>query len=247
MLAPRQTLQLFLLIAAVLGTVLAITPATRTLAGPVADFEAALRTAYADYRAALFHTNSKNADATMKAIAAFEEKWSALSKKYASPPPQYADDPKWAETLAKVKFIVDHAEVVAAKGDLAEAHEMLEEVRDVIEALHLRNGVIGFSERMNAFHLEMEHVLTRKYDGFSAAGLGELREDTAVLAYLAGELKKFPPAEAAGSAEFGNGLQALFDALAAVQSAARAGDAAKAKDALARVKPAYSKLFLKFG
>src|SRR5690554_3038235 len=96
-----------------------------SFAGPVAEFEAALRTAYADYRAALFHTNSKNAEASVKAIATFDDKWTALSAKYASPPPQYADDPKWGETFAKVKFIIDHAEAVAAKGDLAEAHEML--------------------------------------------------------------------------------------------------------------------------
>ena len=55
-----------------------------SFAGPVAEFESALRTAYADYRAALFHTNSKNAEASVKAIAAFDEKWSALSMKYAS-------------------------------------------------------------------------------------------------------------------------------------------------------------------
>jgi soluble cytochrome b562 len=218
-----------------------------SLAGPVAEFETALRTAYADYRAALFHTNSKNAEASVKAIAAFDEKWSALSTKYASPPPQYADDAKWSETFAKVKFIVDHAEVVAAKGDLADAHEMLEEVRDVIEALHLRNGIIGFSERMNAFHHQMEEVLTKKYDGLTPAGLGALREDMAVLAYFAAELKKFPPAEAAGNAEFANGLEAVIDSVAAVQAAARAGDPARAKEALAKVKPAYAKLFLKFG
>jgi soluble cytochrome b562 len=218
-----------------------------SLAGPVAEFESALRTAYADYRAALFHTNSKNAEASVKTIAAFDEKWSALSTKYASPPPQYADDPKWSETFSKVKFIVDHAEVVAAKGDLADAHEMLEEVRDVIEALHLRNGIIGFSERMNAFHHQMEDVLTKKYDSLTPADLGALREDMAVLAYLAAELKKFPPAEAAGNAEFANGLEAVIDTVAAVQAAARAGDPARAKEALAKVKPAYAKLFLKFG
>lgn len=78
-------------------------------------------------------------------------------------------------------------------------------------------------------------------------GLGALREDMAVLAYLAAELMKFPPAEAAGNAEFVNSLQAVTDSVAAVQTAARAGDPARAKEALAKLKPAYSKLFLKFG
>jgi soluble cytochrome b562 len=247
MLAPRQTLQLFLLIAAVLSAALAVTPATRMLAGPVADFETTLRAAYADYRAVLFHSNTKNAEATAKAIAVFGEKWSALSTKYASPPPQYADDPQWAATLAKVKATLDRGRAAADKGDLPAAHEIFEEIRDFIEDLHLRNGVITFSVRMNAFHHEMEEVLTKKYDGFTPAGLGELREDAAVLAYLADQLKKFPPPEAAGNAEFTNGLQAVIDSVTSVQSAARSGEAAKAREALAKVKPAYSKLFLKFG
>lgn len=247
MLAPIQTLRLIFAIVALTAAALVVTPVVPALAGPVAEFETALRTAYADYRAALFHSNTKNAEGTTKAIVAFEEKWTALSTKYASPPPQYADDPQWTETLAKVKFILDHAEAVATKGDLAEAHEVLEEIRDVIEDLHLRNGIIGFSERMNAFHHEMEHVLTKKYDGFSAAGLGELREDIAVLSYLAGELKKFPPVDAANTPDFAGGLQALIDSVDAVRAAARAGDAEKTKAALAKVKPAYAKLFLKFG
>lgn len=247
MLAPIQTLRLIFAIVALTAAALVVTPVVPALAGAVAEFETALRTAYADYRAALFHSNTKNAEGTTKAIVAFEEKWTALSTKYASPPPQYADDPQWTETLAKVKFILDHAEALAAKGDLAEAHEVLEEIRDVIEDLHLRNGIIGFSERMNAFHHQMEEVLTKKYDGFTPAGLGELREDIAVLAHLAADLKKFPPAEAAGNAEFTNGLNAVLDSVAAVQAATRAADAAKAKEALGKVKPAYSKLFLRFG
>jgi hypothetical protein len=224
----------------------ALSAAVSATAGPVADFEQALRAAYADYRAALFHSNTKNAEGTAKAIAAFETKWSALSFKYASPPPQYSDDPKWSETLAKVKFTLNHAEVVATKGDLLEAHEMLEEIRDVIGDLHARNGIVGFSDRMNAFHTSMEHMLQDKFDGFSAEGFAALREQVAVLAYLAGELVRFPAPEAADP-DYGPTLKALQKAVADIQAAARANDGTAAKAALAKVKPAYAKLFLKFG
>lgn len=224
----------------------AVLVAASASAGPMADFEKALRAAYADYRAALFHSNTKNAEGTAKAIVAFEMKWSALSLKYASPPPQYADDPKWSETLAKVKFILDHTEVVATKGDLLEAHEMLEEIRDVIGDLHARNGIVGFSDRMNAFHTEMEHMLQDKFDGFSAAGFAALREQVAVLAYLAGELVRFPAPEAADP-DYGHTLKALQKAVADIQAAARANDVTTAKAALAKIKPAYARLFLKFG
>jgi hypothetical protein len=230
------------IVAALAAVLVAAAP---SFAGPVAEFETALRTAYADYRAALFHSNSKNAEGTAKSIAAFETKWSALSVKYASPPPQYADDPRWSETLAKVKFVLDHAEAVAAK-DLPEAHEMLEEIRDIIGDLHARNGIVGFSDRMNAFHFAMEHMLQEKFDGFSPSGFGALREQAAVLAYLANELDRFPPPEA-GEADYVPTLKALQQAVADIQTAARASDVAAAKAALAKIKPAYAKLFLKYG
>lgn len=245
MASSRAALRLFLVVPAVFAVALLAAPA-RSLAGPVAEFEAALRTAYSDYRTALFHSNTKNAEGTVKAIAAFETKWSALSIKYASPPPQYADDPKWSETLAKVKFILDHAEAVADKGDLLEAHEMLEQIRDVIGDLHTRNGMVGFSDRMNAFHTAMEHMLQNKFDGFSTAGFGALREQAAVLAYLANELDRFPPPEA-GETDYAPSLKALQQAVADIQAAARASDVAAAKAALAKIKPVYAKLFLNFG
>jgi hypothetical protein len=228
---------------ALAAAMLSLVVNSATVAGPVAEFETALRVAYADYRAALFHSNAKNAEGTAKAIATFEAKWSALSIKYASPPPQYVDDPKWDETLAKVKFVIDHAEVVVDKGELPEAHEMLEEIRDIIGGLHARNGIVGFSDRMNAFHTAMEHMLQEKFD---ASGFGTLREQAAVLAYLAGELDKFPPPEVA-EPDYAPMLKALQQAVADMQAAARTNDVAGARAALTKIKPAYAKLFLKFG
>jgi hypothetical protein len=142
-----------------------------------------------------------------------------------------------------VKFVLDHAEVVVDKGELPEAHEMLEEIRDVIGGLHARNGIVGFSDRMNAFHTAMEHMLQEKFD---ASGFGTLREQAAVLAYLAGELDKFPPPEVA-EPDYAPMLKALQQAVADMQAAARTNDVAGARAALTKIKPAYAKLFLKFG
>jgi hypothetical protein len=216
-------------------------------AGPVADFERALREAYGDYRAALFQTNAKNAPATLQTLKAFSEKWAAIAKTYgAVPPPQYADDGKWPSTLASVAALLKEADGEARQDRLAKAHDVLEKIRDEIEDLHRRNGVVGFSDRMNAFHAYMEHVLEGKFDNYSAGGLVELREQVAVLDYLAGEIRKNPAPEAQAP-DYGPAFQALADSVSALQQAARAGDAAAAKAAMAKIKPAYSKMFLKFG
>ena len=215
-------------------------------AGPVSDFETAMRGAYADYRGALFQTNANKPEAAVQAVDAFKQKWAALAAANVTAPPQYADDPAYTETLAKVAAITDKAATEVAAGKLPEAHATLEAIRFEIGGLHERNGIVGFSDRMNAYHAKMEDVLGKDYSGFDAAGLGALREDAAVLAYLAADIKAYPPAEAADPA-YGKLLDGMTDSVTKLANAARAGDPAATKSALDGLKVPYSKLFLKFG
>lgn len=215
-------------------------------AGPVKDFETSMRGAYADYRGALFQTNANQPEAAAKAVDAFRQKWAALGQANAKAPPQYADDPDYAGTLARVGQIADEAAAEVAAGRLLEAHEKLEGIRDQIGGLHERNGVVGFSDRMNAYHAKMEEVLARDYGGFDAAGLGLLREDAAVLAYLAGDIGAHPAADA-GDPAYGPLFDGVKGSVSALGEAARKGDPAQAKAALEGLKVPYSKFFLKFG
>ena len=231
---------LLLLCAPVLG-------AAATAPSPYADAEAAVRTAYADYRTALFMTNQKDVTASVGAIAAFRDKWSALTTAWRkAPPPQYAADPALAKTLATVTAINDEAGRIAAAGDLARAHEVLEAIRDEIGALRARNGVTSFSDRMNAYHEQMEKILLDGYDGFSPAGLARLRDDSAVLAYLADTLnsaKASVPPDAALDAAIGSIVASVKN----LRGALLQGDLARIREAVPALKGPYSKAFLRFG
>ncbi len=217
-------------------------------AGPIADYETALRAAYADYRNALFATNTKNRDGSDRTMAALDAKWSALVAKYrASPPPHYSEDAKWAASLDQVSGVLARAKAEIAKGELDVAHETLESVRERLGELRARNGLIAYSDRIDAFHHFMESVLTKPYGGLTGAGLTELVEDVAVLALLGNELKKSPPADAVQSPEFVPLLAAVLGAVGELQTAARAGNADAIKAARGKIKPAFAKLFVKFG
>jgi hypothetical protein len=215
-------------------------------AGPVSDFEVAMRQAYGDYRIALFATNSGNADKSVSAIEGFKTKWSALAETNLQPPPQYADDPEYGATLENVTAILATAGDQAKAGELADAHETLEAIRDEIGLLHERNGIISFSDRMNAYHAKMEEILGKDYVGFDALGMKMLCEDVSVLGYLAEQIASHPPADASDP-EFGPLLSAMTGSVAALTIAARNGDAAAADAAVKALKVPYSKLFLKFG
>lgn len=217
-------------------------------AGPVTDFEAAYSKMYAGYRSALFTTNSGNADTSAAALDRLQTQWDALVSTYGqTPPPQYEADPQWPETIAEVSSRLARAAEAVGKGNLPERHETLEHVREAFSALHARNGIETFSDRMNAYHAEMEQILALDLATLDAAAKQTVLEHAAVLAYLAHDVLSAPTANAEGDADYATlsgAMQASVDQLLA---AARAGDDAAIKAAAGGLKVPYSKFFLKFG
>lgn len=210
--------------------------------GPVRDFENGIRVAYGDYRAALFQTNTGNADKSRAALASFSAKWSRLSLEHVGPPPQYADDPDYAKTVSSIAAIAEAAAKDVEAGALPKAHETLEAIRDEIGALHERNGIVSFSDRMNAYHAKMEEILGKDY----AAQPGMLREDAAILSFLAQDIASHPPNEA-GDPEYDRLRNGMIAATGALLDGSRSADATIIKNAMDGLKGPYSRFFLKFG
>ena len=229
-----------LLAAALVGTT-----AATAIAGPLTDGEAGLRGVYAAYRTALFASNAGNAAATTKAIDGFLAGWTSWSAS-ASGLPQYQDDAMLAQTVAAVSEKANMAADAAKAGNLPEAHEALEGIRDQIGALHLRNGLYGFSDRMNAYHAQMEGVLALDLSGADPAAGERLAEMTGVLAYLAADIAAHPAPEAS-DAEYAALSDAFQTSVASLVTAVRSGDSEAVKSAVGNLKVPFSKFFVKFG
>jgi hypothetical protein len=231
-----------------LATGVIVLTASAALAGQFAEFEEQLQAAYAPYRNALFQTNKKDKAASEQALKKFSSDWAALTARWGKePPPQYVDDGKFASTLAEVTSVTENAHRAISKGDLADAHEILERIRDLLGDLRSRNGIVTFSDRMNAYHEAMEHILAKPYGGYDAKGLGDLREDASVLAYLFRQLATHPPAHITGSADFSHAIGSVKTSVEDLLSAARAADPVAVRQAVQKLKQPYSVLFLKFG
>jgi hypothetical protein len=217
-------------------------------AGPVSDFEASYRGMYATYRAALFATNTGDPAKATAALTHFADEWTTLTSTYAAaPPPQYQDDPLWSDTVSTVTALVDEAGSSVEAGNLPEAHEILEDVRESLSQLHARNGIETFSDRMNAYHAEMEVILGMSGSAFDTGSVPGLLESAGVLAYLAEDVLAAPPPEAEGNDSY-RALAGEFEAsVTAFVSAVRAADIPAIQAAIANLKPAYSKFFLNFG
>jgi hypothetical protein len=209
----------------------------------------AMQAAYAPYRAALFRTNGKSQPEAMQAIEQARQAWAGVVERHARRPgPPYDRDADFARTLADVAAVYDKAARETEAGRLAEAHETLEQARDLLAALRQRNGVVVFSDPMNAYHAEMEQLLVDGPKLLEAPrGLAELTARAGALDYLARQLRAQAPASLRANAEFEALLKDVEASVQAVKAAALAGDAAALKAAIGKVKPSYSRLFLKFG
>jgi hypothetical protein len=217
-------------------------------AGPVSDFETSFDEMYATYRTALFATNSGNAEKSAQAVQGLGQQWQSLMATYGqAPPPQYADDALWPAMGAEVSDTVAKAQAEVAAGDLAASHLTLEAVREAFSALHARNGIERFSDRMNAYHAAMENILDLDLTTMDEAAKQALLEHAAVLDYLAKDVLSDPPANATDNPDYAVLSAAMRGSTDALLAAARAGDEAGLRAAVAGLKVPYSKFFLKFG
>ncbi|WP_119355320.1 hypothetical protein [Azohydromonas sediminis] len=209
----------------------------------------AIQAAYAPYRAALVRTNAKAQAESERAIGDAIAAWRGVVERFgtAAPPP-YDRDARFAATLAEVASIYDEAQRRARTGDLTGAHEVLERVRDLLADLRQRNGVVVFSDAMNAYHAEMEHAIAegpRLLD--EPQGTLKLMARVGTLEYLAARLRTQAPAALQADADFAAAQRAVAESVAALRAAVLAGDRAAIDRALAALKGPYGRMFLRFG
>lgn len=215
-------------------------------ADPVTD---AMQSAYAPYRVALFKTNSNAQAEALAAVAEAQKVWTALRERFAAKPPApYDRDAQFTDSLARVDAVYRKAAKEVSDNQLTAAHETLEEARDLMAELRKRNNVIVFSDAMNAYHAQMEHVLGDGPSMLASTGTrAPLVASVGALHYLAQQLVSNTPASLAANPEFQQALEAVLGSVNTLQKALWAQDDGATKEALSKLKVPYSKFFLKFG
>jgi inorganic triphosphatase YgiF len=215
-----------------------------SLAGPFQDFENQARTAYGAYRAALFSTNTGNVEKSVATVEKFSKGWSGLASKWSTnPPPQYSTDAAFAKDMKEIAAIAGKALSQAKTGDLKTSHVTLERIRDMLADLRRRNGVISYSDHVNAYHEHMEHVLRARYAGDK----NRLAVDAGVLAYLAKRLETEAPAAYRQNTDFTKALGAVNASVTAFSKAVAGGDVNAIAAARKMLKKPYAKLFVRWG
>lgn len=221
-------------------------------------FTDAVQATYPAYRSVLFKTNSATQEECRQALAQAQSAWQQVAGRFAAGAPSpYDRDTQTSATLREVAAVYAQAGAEIERNQLKEAHETLEKVRDLLAAMRQRNQVVVFSDHMNAYHEQMEHVLTAgpgllggggtNGTSSTSGGLTALALEVGALQHLAGRLSSQADAGLRANPEFNTLLKAVQQSVADLRAAVLAQDAAAAKAALGKVKGPYSRLFLRFG
>lgn len=215
-------------------------------ADPVTDL---MQAANAPYRMALYKTNGKSQQEAQQALTQAQAIWSKLQTQFAAKPAApYDRDAAFAASVDEVSQVYQQAAKEVAAGELSQAHNTLERVRDVTADMRLRNNVVVFSDHMNAYHSQMEVILIHGSDTLAEPqGLLKLTAQTGALSYLAKQLEQQAPQTLRQNAEFASLLQAVQQSVDKLEAALLSQDTAAAKEASSKLKGPYSKLFAKFG
>lgn len=227
---------------------------TAALAGaaenPYVQFSADVEKAYAAYRTALFQTNKQDAEKSAAANEMFIQQWQKISQTYGNEPPEvFRGDLKWESTFATIAEIAQQSGELIREGNLAEAHEMLEAVRDELSDLRKRNSVIVFSDHINNYHEAMEGLLVAGYtpDKIDEKAVDDIQGQTAVLIYLAEAIKENTPDKYRENQQYQQLEKGLFGSLEELKTALESKDPKAISKAINMLKPAYAKLFVNFG
>lgn len=227
--------------------------AAATAQGGVHEDMVALDRAYVP---ALALTNQPKPEPSRKALTRLRTEWNRFQTAYAQAPAGY-DPAAWAKTSAEIEGAIAAAEKSLGAGKPGSAHEDLERVREVQLALRRGAKQPYFLDDLTVYHEVME-----KLAGPASAKTGATITDADIAQIQAA----MPEAERAWAVVVANrgaaarhGMSADTEAqvqrdidaetrvMADLKAALAAGDRGRIAETAMATKPAFSRLFQRFG
>ncbi len=207
------------------------------------------------YIAALALTSQGKVDESRKAVNALRETWQSFKARHYN---ANAADRQWkADFDAVEKWVANAVAIVATPGNnVTEAHEALEDVRNVLMKLRQRNRIDYYIDGLTAFHHSMEEIVLAAKDKtaqtLSDADITRIRNtlSDAETLWRAVETRPFDAAtyllSDAQSGDVVTLVKLESAALANLKQALASGDRAQIAKAAVAIKPNFAKLFMIF-
>jgi hypothetical protein len=234
-----------------LALVAALLWPTATRADATAAFLEASAQAYAPYRGALSYLHTGNAGLAALALDAMAARWAALCDRFRDQPPAaFAEDPAWQASLDAITGRIETARAQLESGDTAGATAALAPIRAALGGLRRRNGIVTFTDRIDAFSAAMATIWVHRRkppdmaDPQTTAALAE-QARALLLALL--DVATEAPEKIAGDPQFQRLIEGSFKSVATIERAIEARDQALLISALREIRSSEQLLWMNFG
>jgi hypothetical protein len=215
------------------------------------DFLAASAAAYAPDRGAISYLHTGNIGLAALALDAMAARWAGLSDRFRNQPPGvFAKDPAWQASLDTITGRIETARAQLEAGDAKGAATALKPIRAALGELRRRNGIVTFSDRIDAFSAAMTAIWVHRHnppDMSDPQTIAALTEQAQALRQAAEDVAADPPAKTAGDLQFQRLIEGSFGSIATIDRAIEARDQRLLINALREIRSSEQLLWMNFG
>ena len=234
-----------------LALVAMLAPPSALRADETAAFLEASAEAYAPYRGAMAYLHTGNHGLAALALDAMAARWAALCDRFQDrPPAAFAQDPDWRASLDGITGRIETAQAQLVSGDAAAAEAALKPVRAALGNLRRRNGIVTFSDRVDAFSAAMKSLWAYRRNPPDMADLQSIAavsEQARTLRQSLAEVVAEPPAKTAADPQFQRLIAGSFKSLDTIDRAIETRDQALLISALREIRSSEQLLWMNFG
>ena len=207
--------------------------------------------AYAPYRGAMSYLHTGNAGLAALALDAMAARWAALCDRFRDQPPAaFAADPDWRASLEGITGRIETARARLEAGDTAGAAAALAPIRAALGDLRQRNGIVTFSDRIDAFSAAMETMWVYRRDPPDMAdpeAMAALAEQARTLRRALEAVAAGPPGKIAADPQFQRLIEGSFKSVVTIERAIETRDPAFLISALRELRSSEQLLWMNFG
>ena len=207
--------------------------------------------AYAPYRGAMSYLHTGNAGLAALALDAMAARWAALCDRFRDQPPAaFAEDPAWQASLDAITGRIETARAQLESGDTAGATAALAPIRAALGGLRRRNGIVTFTDRIDAFSAAMATIWVHRRnppDMADPQAKAARAEQTRTLRRALEAVAAGRPEKIAGDPQFQRLIEGSFKSVATIERAIEARDQALLISALREIRSSEQLLWMNFG
>ncbi len=224
---------------------------TAARAETTAAFLEASAEAYAPYRGALSYLHTGNAGLAALALDAMAARWAALSDRFRDrPPAAFAADPAWRASLDAITGRIETARARLEAGDPQGAAAALAPIRAALGDLRRRNGIVTFSDRIDAFSAAMEAMWVHRRnppDMADPQAIAALAEQARALLLALLDVATEAPKKIAADPQFQRLIEGAFGSMGSIDGAIQLRDQTILISTLRELRSTERLLWLYFG